>query len=164
MDFIVDNYFWFIVGGVVVLMIIIGYIAEQTDFGRKPLRKKKSNNAVEVSDSDNKEVDEATAETIETEEILESAEAIPNEIVVEGGNTDMELPEDVVDEDGLDSFEQVDTEETVVEDAVEEPTEKDITDIDIPEVASEAAEDEPAVSETVEEVIADDSEDDVWKF
>lgn len=35
MDFITENYIWFIVGGVVVLMAIIGYIADKTDFGRK---------------------------------------------------------------------------------------------------------------------------------
>ena len=35
MDFIVDNYVWFIVGGVIILMAVIGYIADKTDFGRK---------------------------------------------------------------------------------------------------------------------------------
>ena len=35
MDFIVDNYIWFIVIGVVILMAVIGYIADKTDFGRK---------------------------------------------------------------------------------------------------------------------------------
>ena len=35
MDFIVENYVWFIVGGVIILMAVIGYIADKTDFGRK---------------------------------------------------------------------------------------------------------------------------------
>ena len=35
MDFFVNNYVWFIIGGVVILMAIIGYIADKTDFGRK---------------------------------------------------------------------------------------------------------------------------------
>lgn len=35
MDFIADNYVWFIVIGVVILMAVIGYIADKTDFGRK---------------------------------------------------------------------------------------------------------------------------------
>ncbi|MEG2321938.1 MAG: hypothetical protein RSB71_00410 [Bacilli bacterium] len=35
MDFISDNYIWFIIGGVVIIMAIIGYFAEKTDFGRK---------------------------------------------------------------------------------------------------------------------------------
>ncbi len=35
MDFIVDNYVWFIVVGIIILMAFIGYIADKTDFGRK---------------------------------------------------------------------------------------------------------------------------------
>ncbi len=35
MDFIVDNYVWFIVIVVIILMAVIGYIADKTDFGRK---------------------------------------------------------------------------------------------------------------------------------
>lgn len=49
MEFITDNYIWFIVGGVVILMAIIGYFADKTDFGRtkdkedkpKPAKKEK---------------------------------------------------------------------------------------------------------------------------
>ena len=35
MDFIMDNYVWFIVVGIIILMAVIGYIADKTDFGRK---------------------------------------------------------------------------------------------------------------------------------
>ena len=35
MDFIADNYVWFIVVGIIILMAVIGYIADKTDFGRK---------------------------------------------------------------------------------------------------------------------------------
>lgn len=35
MDFIVDNYVWFIVIGIIILMAVVGYIADKTDFGRK---------------------------------------------------------------------------------------------------------------------------------
>lgn len=35
MDFIVENYVWFIVIGIIILMAVIGYIADKTDFGRK---------------------------------------------------------------------------------------------------------------------------------
>lgn len=40
MEFITDNYVWFIVGGVILVMIIIGYYAEKTDFGRKALEER----------------------------------------------------------------------------------------------------------------------------
>ena len=79
MDFIVDNYVWFIVGGVIILMAVIGYIADKTDFGRnvnkeKPKKEKKvkkknkkindenidnSNNNVQYS-TDNVNVSEST--------------------------------------------------------------------------------------------------------
>ncbi|MFV0250162.1 MAG: hypothetical protein ACK5HP_03925 [Bacilli bacterium] len=34
MEYILDNYIWFIIGGVILLMTIIGYFAEKTDFGK----------------------------------------------------------------------------------------------------------------------------------
>lgn len=40
MEFIVDNIVWFIVGGVVILMTIVGYMAEKTDFASKKYREK----------------------------------------------------------------------------------------------------------------------------
>lgn len=40
MPFIVDNYIWFAVGGLVIIMAIIGYFADKTDFGRKNEEKK----------------------------------------------------------------------------------------------------------------------------
>lgn len=44
MGFIVQNYVWFIVGGVVVLMAVIGYIAEKTDYVTKKFGEKESKN------------------------------------------------------------------------------------------------------------------------
>ena len=35
MEFVMDNYIWFIVGGIVILMAVIGYFADKSDFGRK---------------------------------------------------------------------------------------------------------------------------------
>ena len=35
MEFIMDNYIWFIVGGIVILMAVIGYFADKSGFGRK---------------------------------------------------------------------------------------------------------------------------------
>lgn len=33
-DFVTENYIWFIVVGIIILMAIVGYIADKTDFGR----------------------------------------------------------------------------------------------------------------------------------
>ena len=49
MDFLLDNYVWFICGGVIAIMTIIGYFAEKTDFGRKN-RKLEESNIDEVSE------------------------------------------------------------------------------------------------------------------
>ena len=57
MDFMTENYIWFTVGGVVIIMALIGFVAEKTDFGRKNRQDKKE----KVS---KKEVKEENIETI----------------------------------------------------------------------------------------------------
>lgn len=44
MDFVQQNYVWFIGGAIFIVLIIIGYVAEQTDFGHKKIEKKVKNN------------------------------------------------------------------------------------------------------------------------
>ena len=43
MDFLLENYIWFIIGFIVILMIVIGYLAEKTQFGSKKVSKKEKN-------------------------------------------------------------------------------------------------------------------------
>lgn len=47
MEFLTNNYIWIIVVVVVILMTIIGYIAEKTNFGKKEFSKKKTNKGLE---------------------------------------------------------------------------------------------------------------------
>ena len=152
MDFIVDNYVWFIGGGIVLLMIIIGYIAEKTDFGRKPFSTKKANK--EVKNEVKEETVEEVAETENTESPVEGL----TDFVVEDGFADVEIPEDVVEEDNV-----VEPAEGTVEETEIPAIEEQIADVDIPEIAAEEA-DVPEIGDVVEEAVADDSEDDVWKF
>lgn len=42
MQFLMDNYIWFLVAGIIGLMTVIGYIAEKTDFGRKEVKREES--------------------------------------------------------------------------------------------------------------------------
>ena len=98
MDFVVDNYLWFIIGGIVVLMIIIGYFAEKTNFGKQPLCKKKSDNV----EKEAKKVDEQPAEDVsEVEESVGLEGKGINDILEQTNNTDLE---DTVSEEqeGLD--------------------------------------------------------------
>ena len=64
MDFVIENYIWFLIIGVVLVMALIGYIAEKTDFVKekepKEKKQKKSKKNVE-------EVAEETKEEPETE-------------------------------------------------------------------------------------------------
>lgn len=54
MDFIADNYVWFIVGGIIILMAIIGYFADKTDFGRKVKTEKAEKNVDKIEKKKNK--------------------------------------------------------------------------------------------------------------
>lgn len=40
MDFFVENWLWFLIAAIIILMTLIGYIAEKTDFGRKDMSKR----------------------------------------------------------------------------------------------------------------------------
>ncbi|MDD2519236.1 MAG: hypothetical protein PHG18_05060, partial [Bacilli bacterium] len=65
MEFIAENYIWFIVGGVVLLMALIGFIAEKTNFGRSEFEKKVREpkpKKEKGKKGKNKEVSEVTAE------------------------------------------------------------------------------------------------------
>ena len=151
MDFIVDNYFWFIIGGIVVLMIIIGYIAEQTDFGRKPFPKKekpsKENDIQKDAPEDSTIIPEdTTLNDLINDNSLEEIEDDTN-VAAE--------PEFTFDDNEGFSAE---VESENVDESIEEP---------MPELAeSEAVEEDVELEETdlVEDVVTDNSEDDVWKF
>lgn len=52
MDFVINNYIIFIIIGVVLLMALIGYIADNTNFEKKPKKEKKSKKAKETKKED----------------------------------------------------------------------------------------------------------------
>ncbi len=98
MEFLTDNYIWIIVIVVVILMTIIGYIAEKTNFGKKEFSKKKNNKKVEEKEMEIKAEEkkseifsmpiketskvENTMEAVETpKELLKQVEKEPTEEV-----------------------------------------------------------------------------------
>lgn len=151
MDFIVDNYLWFIVGGTVVLMIIIGFIAEKTDFGRKPFnqnKKEKRAKNKKVEDSD----DEISVENNEEEAVVDSEFGLPIE--------DAQIEDTLV----VETDEVENDLEAPIEEVLPENTDDQLMpDLDVPEL-SEVEEATENDLEVVEDIVADDSEDDVWKF
>ena len=86
MQFIVDNYIWFIVGGVVLLMAIIGFFADRTDFGRKEFQKR-----LKEPKEKNKDTKKETSKKGKVEEVIK--EEIPIRI------PDDALVDDVVNEE-----------------------------------------------------------------
>ena len=91
MDFVIENYIWFLIIGVVLVMALIGYIAEKTDFvkEKEPKEKKQKKSKKNV-----KEVDEETKE----EPQLEQSEVAPQPEVPQsttGTAMDWELPSTV---------------------------------------------------------------------
>lgn len=59
MEFVVDNLVWFIVGGVVILMTIVGYMAEKTDFAGKKYREKVGQEKEKINNKKEQERKEA---------------------------------------------------------------------------------------------------------
>ena len=150
MDFIVDNYFWFIVGGILILMIIIGYIAEKTDFGRKPFKEKKE--PVKETEATNEVIaEENVEEAVAPVEDDFNGFAIPDDLTEIESNNDMNKELDIETQSAEDN--NID----IAEETVEEP----MPDLDVPEITNTEAEVE---TDVVEEVISDEVEDDVWKF
>lgn len=179
LDFVSNNYVWFVVGGIILLMAIIGFIAEKTDFGKKPLKEKKvnkkekeekakepevvkepednvekENNSEELDtiDFDIKDNSEDTAKTEKEENVvedLETTDKISDPVLVNTNTEDLSIP--FGDNDNNNIQEDTDEKSTSYEDVkpVEEPSLEDDK-LPLPEI--DKLDDN------------DDEDDDVWKF
>lgn len=139
MDFVINNYLWFIIGAIVLLMIVIGYFAEKTDFGKKPLK----NTSKKQSEPASKPA----------EEVVEPVEQTNDDIAM----VPEEISETVADKDTLE-----DLNVPFGDQKIEEPTEvkEEVPKTnDLPEISEV-----PEVSENDDNGMSDEAEDDVWKF
>lgn len=68
MEFFVKNWFWFLVGGVIILMTLIGYIAEKTDFGRKDIPKTAKKPKINKEEKKKLKTNQQLTDTLEAEE------------------------------------------------------------------------------------------------
>ena len=163
MDFVIENYLWFAIGAVVLLMIIIGYFAEKTNFGKKPLKETKEKQDVsnETSDVEVKEepAEQVNAETdittpVEPLDAVDSLETtkVPEEIKEPLAENDM--PEVSMPEEDL----NVPFGDQKVKPA-EVKEEGPVATSEVPEIP-----DTPKVEETKDNAISDEADDDVWKF
>ena len=97
MDFISNNFVWFIVAGIIILMAIIGYIADKTDFGRKvnenakeekkDKKQKKEKKIKQKNEKDKTEVKENTELTKESETNKEKVKEVDKPIQTENENS-----------------------------------------------------------------------------
>lgn len=110
MEFIAENYIWFIIGGVVILMTIIGYIADKTNFT------KKEENREKIKHSKKNKVEKIEEELPEDEPVVGTPEINP----IEDFNMDFAEP----------AFETDEPEITENQDLVNEGDNSEITDFD----------------------------------
>ena len=92
MEFIIDNLVWFIAGGVVILMTIIGYFAEKTDFG-KNLSSKNSEDKEPVEPKKEKHAkkEKPTKKEKETD-MVDKEEILQNQPVDEQFSSELPIP------------------------------------------------------------------------
>lgn len=145
MEFIIENYIWFIIGGIVILMTIIGYIADKTNFTKKEENKEK------IKHSKKNKV-EKIEELPKQEPVKETSEID----LMEDFNMDtepaFETDEPKVDDEILNNVVESSQElDEVVESTKEEPVELEKT-----EINDEA---EEVLSETLEKIDEEPKED-----
>ena len=95
MDFIADNYVWFIVLGVIILMAVIGYIADKTDFGRKA----KSEGAIEKPKKEKKKKENKPKENkikIEAKGINELSQKLAENNTAKIDNLDNNVNQNII--------------------------------------------------------------------
>jgi hypothetical protein len=139
MDFVNENVIWFIIGGTILFMALIGFIAEKTDFGRKPKKVKE----------EPKEVLASVVAPIVEEVVIAPKEEIKVENVIPTVEDLMNNEEPKMDSPELPTLEEVNTEltmepllgEVISESVIEEPTLETVTE----EVITEPVIEEPSL-------------------
>ena len=166
-NFVIENYLWFIIGTIVLLMIIVGFVAEKTDFGRKPFSSKKKEEENKQDEVSNETAEEAVSDdTANHDEPIELGNksntddfASVNE-PIELGIGDS-LPDELSASEGE---EKLGTSiETEGDDNIPSAETESSEDLYAPfgDQEIKAPEDEESMAESAEE---ETSEDDVWKF
>ena len=122
MDFFSEYYLWFLIGGIILVMALIGYIADKTDFGRKevaPIQKQKESKKEKNKKQEEKNNNVITEPTVTYEEpqqpiqtneenvasdnvneiSMTPVEEVNEEYIVENGADDINLSANISDED-----------------------------------------------------------------
>lgn len=159
-EFFVDNWLWFLVAGIVLLMTLIGYIAEKTDFGRKEIEKKEKPKKEKKNKKEEKKeqvVEVEKQEVVEPEVQISLATPIEEQTTQEDNLTMEEAPEELMVPFGDVTFDNLNNNVDTLEvpNEVASPVEElKMDDIQTPEL--------PDLNSVVEDT--DTDTDDVWKF
>lgn len=134
LDFVIENYIWFLVGGIVLLMTIIGYIAEKTEFGKKTNNKKEK---VSVKEEIKTPVVPVVEDAKEETRIVPEEDKTVEDTVVEPALEESSL-EDAVQEDmkeePMEDLDAIEIQEpTVLEEEIESTTSEETPEEEIPE-------------------------------
>ena len=146
MEFFVDNWFWFLLGGTVVLMTLIGYIAEKTDFGRKDMQKTEKPKKVKKSKKTKEQVEENYEEPKAEVQIALATDAILDEDNVQ--------PIEQVEE--FSGFQDISNEETSNDENIDFAPESQVENLEVPqnlEYNDTAAESLETLNVPIEDVV-----------
>lgn len=158
LDFVIENYVWFLVGGIVLLMTLIGYFAEKTQFGKKKSKKQE------------KIVEKVPVKSVEIPSVPEQSEEILLEQDMPMQDEEVETAEEI--EEPMEDLDAIE---------IQEPEEKEEIEEEIPEELyagldgtpntykeTEKTEDLDMDLPNIEDLKTDiddtSSDDDIWRF
>lgn len=177
MEFVMNNIMWFIFAGIILLMTMIGYYAEKTDFGRNVDDDNKKSKK-EKKSKDNKKEEPAgipVLENIDVEKntgnnsVIENTNPLDEEVTnIENNNLDNVSLETVNEENNNidivsnDNQEVTQLENSQKEDIISEPLIEEVV-TDIVEEKKEEVVSEPKIEEVTTETVEEKIEDNVSK-
>lgn len=157
LDFVIENYVWFLVGGIVLLMTLIGYFAEKTQFGKKKSKKQE------------KIVEKMPVETVEISSVSEQ----PEEVLFE---QDMPMQDEEVEtieetEEPMEDLDAIEIQELEEVEESEEIPEELYAGLDgTPNTYKETEKTEdldmdlPNIEDLKTDIDDTSSDDDIWRF
>ena len=173
MEFVMNNIMWFIFAGIILLMTMIGYYAEKTDFGRNVDDDNKKSKK-EKKSKDNKKEEPAgipVLENIEVEKntgnnsVIENTNPLDEEVTnIENNNLDNVSLETVNEENNNtdtvtnDNQEVTKLENSQKEDLISEPLIEEVV-TDVAEEKKEEVVSEPVTEDVVTEVVEEKQEE-----
>ena len=183
MEFIVENYVWFIIGGITILMAVVGYIADITDFGRKALKDRATKEAANEKDvlqtpvvdnivTDINEVEQEPIETVEDNMPIDNQIDFDDEAQLAETTDFSENGLEQADISTLPSFESETVENTNIDQSLFEPL-PSIDQVFSEPIQAETVENNLESGNDVSAIVSDDNleapntqttEDDVWNF